>query len=391
VRGSGFARAALDRLGGGPFGRDTERLSTVRERTQHVPTNPTGAVPLVSVVVPVLNGERFLRESLDSILAQTYPELEVIVLDDGSTDRTAEIATSYGDAIRYRRQPQTRGIYGNANDGIALARGEFVAVYHADDVYLPTIVEREVAFLRAHPEVGAVFTSDVFIDETGREIGRLELPPEVRGGHPLGYATVINALLKYKNPFLRVPSSMVRASVHAEVGVYRDEQFKNTSDLDMWLRILRRYPIAILEEHLYLYRRGHGSSSERYHHLRTEPERFFRIMDLELASGGLDVATADALAAYEAHRAQDRLMLAVSSYVKGGSGAARSALRAVGGRALMQSSQVRRGRLLVLLALLHMLVRLPRVSVLARLFHRRWHLAGRSKKATRLPTPAGGA
>src|SRR5689334_22259492 len=99
--------------------------------------------PRVSVVVPVWNGERFLRESLDSILLQTFPSLEVIVMDDASTDGTEQIVRSYGDAVRYHRQSATRGIYGNCNDGIALARGEFIAIYHADDIYDPTIVERE--------------------------------------------------------------------------------------------------------------------------------------------------------------------------------------------------------------------------------------------------------
>jgi len=106
-------------------------------------------------VVPVFNGERYIRESLDSILSQTYPNIELLVLDDGSTDATPQIVASYGDAVRYHRQPATRGIYGNANDGIAQASGDFVCVYHADDVYLPTIVEREAAFLTARPDVGA--------------------------------------------------------------------------------------------------------------------------------------------------------------------------------------------------------------------------------------------
>jgi GT2 family glycosyltransferase len=349
-------------------------------------------MPLVSVVVPVLNGERYLEQSLDSILSQTYPSLEVLVLDDCSTDRTPAIAASYGGSVRYVRQPRTRGIYGNANDGIALSSGEFVCVYHADDVYLPRIVEREVAFLRAHPHAGAVFASDVFIDEDGREIGRLVLPPEVRGERPLDYTAVLNGLLKYKNSFLRCPSAMVRASVHRVVGVYCDEEFKNTSDVDMWLRISRSYAIGILEEPLYLYRRGHSSSSERYHHLRTEPERFFRIMDLELATGGLDVATSGALSAYEAHRAQDGLMAAISSYVKGGPAQARVALRAADARTLVGSRQVQRTRLLLLFGLLHVLVRLPRMSVVARLFYRRWHSGlTRPRTRARLPTAAGGA
>jgi GT2 family glycosyltransferase len=347
--------------------------------------------PLVSVIVPVYNGERYLGESLESILAQTYPRLEVIVMDDCSTDRSPEIAARFGDRIRYHRQEATRGIYGNANDGIARAAGELVAVFHADDVYLPTIVQRQVEFMRDHPEAGAVFASDIFIDAGGREFGRLELPPEVRGERPLDYAAVLNALLRYKNCFLRCPTALVRASVYRDLGGFRDADFKNTADLDMWLRIARRYPIGVLEEHLLLYRRGHGSSSERYHGLRTEPERFFRIMDLELARGAVDVATSDALAAYEGHRAQDQLMVAVNSYIKDGRTPAREAIREVHVRALARSGRIQRGRLLALLVLLRVLVHLPRLSVIARLFSRRWQGADHDVARLQLPTVTGGA
>src|SRR5829696_2278270 len=81
----------------------------------------------VSVIVPVLNGEAFLRESLDSILGQTHAPFEVIVMDDGSSDSTPAIAQSYGPPLRYVRQPVNRGQFGNVNDGIALARGELIA------------------------------------------------------------------------------------------------------------------------------------------------------------------------------------------------------------------------------------------------------------------------
>ena len=111
----------------------------------------TQSQPLVSIVVPVWNGERHLRESLDSILDQTYPRIEVIAVDDASTDSTPEILESYGERIRVLRQPATRGIYGNANDGIAAANGDLIGVFHADDVYLPGMVEREVNWLVAHP------------------------------------------------------------------------------------------------------------------------------------------------------------------------------------------------------------------------------------------------
>lgn len=321
----------------------------------------------------MFNGEAFLRESLDSILAQTYAPREVIVMDDCSTDSTPEIVASYGNAVRYVRQPANRGQFGNVNDGLALATSDLVGVFHADDVYLPELLEREVSWLAAHPEAGAVFCADVFIDADGRELGRLALPAEVSGARVLDYAAVLNALLRHTNTFLRCPTALVRAHVYRELGGYRDATFKNTSDIDMWLRIARRYPIGIVDEHLVRYRRGHGSSSERYHRMRTDPFRYFEIVDQHLRSGGADVATDEALRAHEAHRAVDTVMRAVNYYILGDVAAARAVLGEVRLRALATSSRIDRGRMLVLAVALALLVRLPRVPVIGRAFARHWH------------------
>lgn len=334
----------------------------------------------VTVVVPVLDGERFLGEALESILSQTYAPSEVIVMDDGSTDSTPAIAASYGDAVRYVRQPAVRGIYGNANDGIELASGDLVGVFHADDVYLPELVEREVEWLERHPRAGAVFCSDVFVDGDGRELGRLALPPEVRGERPLAYGTVLEALLTYKNRFLRCPTALVRASAYRELGGYRDEEFKNTADLELWLRLVRRYPIGVLEDHLLLYRRGHGSSSERYHARRTEPERFFAIMDAELARGA-HRPSARALREYEAHRAQDATLRAASLYVLEDLAAARAALSEVRVSTLLRGREIQRRRMAVLALALRGLARLPRVELVARAIDRRLSPS---------PSPSGG-
>lgn len=331
------------------------------------------AAPLVSVVVPVWNGERFLRESLDSILAQTHPAIEVLVMDDASTDTTAEIVASYGSRLRHHRQAETRGIYTNANDGIALAAGEYIAVFHADDVYRPEIVAREISWLESHPEAGAVFSSDAFIDSDGIEFGRLELPHEVAGERPLDYRTVLNALLTHKNRFLRCPSSMVRASVYRDLGGYRQDEFRNNSDLEMWLRVARHHPVGILEDHLFQYRRGHSSSSERYQHVRTDPERFFMIMDGALADGGRAVATPVALRAFEAHRTEDAIMRSVAHYILDQRRDARHLLAEVRTGVLLASPVVQRSRLLALLLGMRVLARLPRVPLLADAFRRRWH------------------
>lgn len=345
--------------------------------------NSTTSPPLVSIIVPVFNGERYLRESLDSILAQTYPNIEVLVMDDCSTDRTAEIVASYSPRAQSIRQTANRGIYGNANDGIARARGKYIAVYHADDVYLPTIVEREVDFLEKHPQAGAVFCLDIFIDPEGREEGRLHLVPEVRGGKPLDYPVVLNALLKYKNRFLMCPGAMVRASVYHDLGGYRDREFRNTSDLEMWLRIARKYPIGILEEHLFRYRFGHGNSAQRYHQTRTEPERYFQIMDLYLSMEEGRSATREALAGYEAHRNEDRLKRVINCYLQGNLPEARRILGEVRVRQILAGGAVERGRLFVLLLFLRAVSALPRIPAVADLLAWRWYGGGRRKRGSR--------
>ena len=334
-------------------------------------TEHTGT-PRVSVVVPVWNGERYLRESLDSILRQTFTSLEVIVVDDASTDGTEQIVRSFGDGVRYHRQSVKRGIYGNANDGIGLARGELIAIYHADDIYDPTIVEREVAFLDRYRECGAVFTSMIMMDPSGAETGRLEIPKEVRGNRPLSYGVVLNALLRYKNRFLMCPSSMVRASVYREIGGYRDTEFLNTSDLEMWLRISRTYAIGVLEQPLFRYRFGHGNSAQKYHSLRTDPERYFRIVDLYLEQDGCRFAAADALLAHDAHRAEDALMRAIKAYILERLDESRRILDEVRPASILRSPQVQRARLMLIYLALRLLLRLPRMPLVARAMSARW-------------------
>ena len=339
-------------------------------------------LPLVSILVPSYNGAAFLREALDSILAQTYSNIEVILLDDASTDDTPSIAAEYGSRISYVRQTQNLGIYDNVNVGIARARGSLIATYHADDLYLPAIVEAQVEYFESHPDVGAVFCSDIFVDAHGHEYGRISLPTDVRGGQPLYYPVVLNALLKYKNRFLVCPTAMVRASVHMAVGTYRQAKYRNTADLEMWLRIAQRYPIAVLEAHLMKYRHFHGNSSQRYHRLRTEPENFFVILDEYLASGDRALATPDSIGNYEAHRSEDRLMASISHYIKNERPAGRTALHQVQLAKIARARHVQRWRLLVLAAGMWVLLRIPRMEWCAQLMLKRWHMKQPPKRIT---------
>jgi glycosyltransferase involved in cell wall biosynthesis len=330
--------------------------------------------PLVSIIVPVFNGERYLRESLDSIVNQTYETIEILVMDDASTDSTPEIIASYGDRVKCFRQSSNKGQFGNVNDGIERASGKYTAIYHADDVYDTRIVEREVEFLEENIEVGAVFCYDKFINAEGKEYNRLTIPKEFQARSSFDYRAILNGILKHKNRFLPTPGAMVRSSVYNELGGFRGEEFQIASDLEMWLRIARRYKLGIIHEHLFSYRHGHENSSQAYYRVRTEPERQFLILDEHLRTGGSSIAEPSSLRAYEAHRSEDNLMVAVNQYILDRTTDATTFLRAVKLRRLLASSMVQRGRLAVLFFILQILLRLPRVSLAADFFYRRWHV-----------------
>src|SRR5439155_16624014 len=108
--------------------------------------------PLISCIIPVFNGEKYLAEALDSIRAQTYRPIEIIVVDDGSTDGTRELVASYGDQVRYLWQPNS-GPATDRNQGLSAASGEFVAFLDADDLWHPEKLERQMARFDARPDL----------------------------------------------------------------------------------------------------------------------------------------------------------------------------------------------------------------------------------------------
>ena len=108
--------------------------------------------PLISCIVPVYNGERYLGEAIDSILAQTYGPLEIIVVDDGSTDGTAEVVATYGDQVRYLWQPNA-GQAAARNHGLSVTQGEFISFLDADDLWHPEKLDRQIARFRTRAEL----------------------------------------------------------------------------------------------------------------------------------------------------------------------------------------------------------------------------------------------
>jgi glycosyltransferase involved in cell wall biosynthesis len=204
--------------------------------------------PLVSVVIPTHNYARFIPEAIESALAQDYAPLEIIVVDNGSTDETRAAIEPFRErGISYVYQ-EDAGPSGGRNTGIELARGELVAFLDADDAWLPGKTSAQVAHLIAHPELGLVGSGAFECDATNQPTG-------IRKAPPIEAEMAFEQLL-VRN-FLVTTGVIVRKRCHEVVGGFKDMSFGE--DWDLWLRIARRYPIGFVQEPLFK-RRGHPSA-----------------------------------------------------------------------------------------------------------------------------------
>jgi glycosyltransferase involved in cell wall biosynthesis len=189
------------------------------------------SAPLASIVVPVYDGAAFVAEAIGSALAQTYPNVEVVVVDDGSRDATPAIVDALAardPRVRVVHQAN-RGLSGARNAGIEHARGAYVAFLDADDWLLPNKLTDQVAALEAHPDVDLVYGEVHYVDE--RHGGVWD---PLRGAPPLPFSR----LLAYRNWFAP-PAPLLRRSLVDAVGDF-DPAFRAVEDWDYWLRCLSR-------------------------------------------------------------------------------------------------------------------------------------------------------
>ena len=200
-------------------------------------------MPTVSVVIPTYNRAAFLKEAIESVLAQTYQAWELIVIDDGSTDTTRETVEAY-----VKRDPRVRYLY-QSNQGLPktrarsleFVRGQYVAFLDGDDLFLPEKLACQVEFLDAHPDVGMVYSYVDFVDRRKR----------YRKTFPEQPAVTFEELLDRNT--IQSHAVLVRKACFDRVGSFRGD-LKKSDDYEMWLRIAKVFSIAFLPKRVALYR-----------------------------------------------------------------------------------------------------------------------------------------
>jgi glycosyltransferase involved in cell wall biosynthesis len=207
----------------------------------------------VNVIIPTYNRAELLREAIESVLAQAYQDSELLVVDDGSTDRTRELVAVYGKRVTYIFQ-ENRGVSSARNLGIRASTGELIAFLDSDDLWLPEKLEQQVTIMDQHPELQLCHTEEIWIRRG------LRVNPKKKHKKYSGY------IFQYCLPLCVIsPSSvLIRRTLFDKVG-YFDEHLPACEDYDLWLRITKEYPVHFIEKPLLIKRGGYPDQlSQKY-------------------------------------------------------------------------------------------------------------------------------
>ncbi|MGB7207241.1 MAG: glycosyltransferase [Pyrinomonadaceae bacterium] len=205
---------------------------------------------LVSVIIPNYNYEHYLSEAVDSVLAQTYPNIEIIIVDDGSKDNSRETIESYGDKVTAIFQ-KNQGVSAARNNGVATSSGKFVAFLDADDVWLPEKLERQIARFDADEKIAFVHCSMTLVSSEGELLG------EESDGQE---GSVADEFLRFERGVVigAASTGVVLRKVFDEIGGF-DKRQSTAADWDFAYRIAAKYEIGFVPESLVRYRM-HGSN-----------------------------------------------------------------------------------------------------------------------------------
>lgn len=219
-------------------------------------------MPKVSVVLPTYNNETYLKDAIDSIIQQTFTDFELIIVDDGSTDKTHSILSAYNDPrMVIITNQENMGVPSSVNRGLEKAQGEYVARMDGDDVSSLNRFALQVSFLDDHPHIGVVGGQRQYIDETGK---LYDCPIRVALVHNLIVWRVFLGA-----PFWH-PSTMIRKKLFDDYGFY-NTNFYYGSDLELWLRLLTKTQFANLDEDILLYRVHAQAVTHRWKEMPQSP------------------------------------------------------------------------------------------------------------------------
>ena len=208
-------------------------------------------MPLISVIIPVYNGEKTIKETIGSVLQQTFADFELIAIDDGSQDKTLEIISSIEDSrIKVFSYPNA-GLGASRNRGISLAVGEYISFLDADDVWTPDKLEAQLKALEENPLAAVAYSWTDLIDESSQFLrigGHVTV-----NGDAYAHLLLVNFLENGSNPLIRREALM-------EVGGF-DESIPSAADWDLWIRLSARYPFVAVPSPQILYRVNSTSMS----------------------------------------------------------------------------------------------------------------------------------
>jgi glycosyltransferase involved in cell wall biosynthesis len=283
----------------------------------------------VSICVPAYNAQATLAATLSSIVAQSYRDLDIVVVDNASSDATPDIVRDFAQKdprVRLLRFEELVHGHDNFTRCIWAARGELMAIYHADDIYHPTIVADQVALLRQHADIGAVFTKGRRIDGEGVPLpSPFPIPHSIFNGAfaQFDFADGLKAVLQYGHIFL-TPSGMARTKIYREeIRRWPNPDFGGSADLFVFLTIARRHKIAVLNKTLIDYRTSAVSHSFRYARERRSRHDMFQTLGHFVAQDAA-VLGPDDLANYEFLQLKDDTNIAISCLIDGERGQARA-------------------------------------------------------------------
>ena len=209
-------------------------------------------MPKISVIMPVYNGEKYIREAIDSILTQTYADFEFLIIDDGSTDASPQIVRSYNDPrIRFHQNEHNMGVAATLNRGLDLAEGEYIARMDADDISLPQRFAKQVEYMDSHPKVAVCGCG---IQLTGAQCGErlfAQTPAQMK----------VDMLFSCG---LAHPTVFMRSTVFGKNGLHYDERFSKLEDYALWVETLRKHEIVCIPDILFRYRIHPGQVTQNY-------------------------------------------------------------------------------------------------------------------------------